>query len=80
MDVQKEVGMTPVEKYNQVAINELCFSGITQVVDAVKFLNILHTRREDIEDVMFIPPVLGSEGFGRYKITYCNGESTSEYE
>lgn len=54
------------------------FDSITQIVDAPDFLNLLSSRRSDIDDVKYIPPILGSEGWGRYKITFCNEQSSKE--
>lgn len=76
---QKDIIMNTIadNNFNQGDIK--CFDDVTQVVDAAKFLRIFRTRKCDIEDVRYIPPILGSDNFGMYKITFCNEQSiTSE--
>lgn len=33
---------------------------------------IVNTQNNNIEHVVFIPPVIGSSGFGEFKVTYKN--------
>lgn len=73
--LHKSIAMRTTADIPRYDVNDCTFDEITSVVDAAKFLKVYQDHKTEIEDVVFIPPVLGSEGFGAFKITYCNGES-----
>ncbi len=55
--------------------NFLISDEIKMMLSAPKFLRLINNqrRKNDILSVKFIPPVLGSDSLGSYKVTLKNG-------
>ncbi len=43
-------------------------------VEADAFINMIESRRDNIESTRFIPPKIGEESFGEFKITFRDKE------
>jgi hypothetical protein len=56
--------------YNYLIGNE-----IKMMLGASRFLRLLRDKRskDDILSVRYVPPVLGSDSLGNYKVTFKNG-------